>query len=418
MAKASKSNPQENQKSALDRLVDEALKDYQNPDQITGPDGLLKQLTKRLVEKAMEKEMDDHLGYPKHSVDGYNNGNSRNGHSSKTLKGDFGEVEIETPRDRDASFEPKIVPKSETHFKGFDQKIISMYSRGMTTRDIQDHLQEIYGVEVSPELVSKVTDGVQEEVLEFQNRPLDKLYPIIYLDATWEKIKDEGKVINKAIYIVLGVNLHGNKETLGMWVQKTEGAKFWLQVLTDLKNRGVEDIFIACVDGLKGFPDAIHSLFPKTDVQLCVVHMVRNSLKYVPFKERKQIAMDLKTVYGAPTVEAAEEALENFGSAWDKKFPTISKMWKANWSNLTPFFGYAPEIRKVIYTTNAIESINYSLGKITKMRSSFPTDEAALKLMYLGIRNISKKWTMPIRDWGAAVNQFAVMFGDRVPLTT
>jgi len=360
--------------------------------------------------------MDSHLGYPKHATDGYNSGNSRNGYSKKTIKGDFGEVEIATPRDRESTFEPQMIQKNQTHFRGFDDKIISMYSRGMTTREIQGHLQEIYAVEVSPDLISSVTDGVLEEVQEWQNRPLDKVYPIIYLDATWEKIKDEGKVINKAIYIVLGVNLDGNKETLGMWVQKTEGAKFWLQVLTELKSRGVEDIFIACVDGLKGFPEAIHSLFPKTDVQLCVVHMVRNSLKYIPYKERKLVATDLKTIYKAPTIESAEEALANFGKLWDKKYPSISKMWKNNWRNLTTFFGYSPEIRKIIYTTNAIESINYSLGKITKTRSSFPTDEAALKLLYLGIRNISKKWTMPVRDWGAALNQFAILYGDRVPM--
>jgi len=406
---------QDDAESALDRLVNEALKDYKHPDQVTGPNGLLKQLTKKFVEKAMEKEMDVHLGYPKHAPEGYNNSNSRNGYSKKTLKGDFGEVEIETPRDRESTFEPQMIPKNQTHFKGFDQKIISLYSRGMTTRDIQEHLQEIYAVEVSPDLISSVTDGVLEEALEWQNRPLDKVYPIIYLDATWEKIKDEGKVINKAIYIVLGVNIDGQKETLGTWVQKTEGAKFWLQVLTDLKNRGVEDIFIACVDGLKGFPEAIHSLYPKTDVQLCIVHMVRNSLRFVPFKERKQIATDLKSVYSSATVEAAEKELDKFAERWDRKFPSISKMWKSNWTNLTAFFGYSPEIRKVIYTTNAIESINYSLGKITKTRASFPTDEAALKLIYLGIRNISKKWTLPIRDWKSALNQFVVLFGDRVP---
>ena len=416
MAKAKEQNLEQNREDIKDRLMDELLANYKNPEEITGEGGLLKELTKRLIEKAMEKELTHHLGYEKHTKEETNNSNTRNGYSPKTVKGDFGEVEISTPRDRDGNFEPQILPKGERHFKGFDEKIISMYTRGMTTRDIQGHLKEIYGVDVSPELVSNVTEGVMEDAVEWQNRPLDKVYPILYLDGLWMKIKDEGHVRNKAIYLVMGVNISGNKELLGMWVQKTEGAKFWLQILTDLKNRGVEDIFIACVDGLKGFPEAINSIYPKTDVQLCVVHMVRNSLRYVPFKERKQVAVDLKLVYGSVSLEQAELELENFCKAWDRRYPTIGKMWKANWKNIIPFFAYAPEIRKVIYTTNAIESLNYTLRKIIKNRASFPSDESALKLLYLGMKKVAKKWTMPIRNWGEAINQFAVMYGDRVPL--
>lgn len=413
-----KSNKNKSPRDELaDQLLDQLLSEVgTDPEKIIGKDGLLKQLTKRLVEKAMEREMTDHIGYEKHASQGNNTGNSRNGQSSKTIKGDFGEVEIETPRDRNTSFEPQIIKKNQTHFKGFDDKIISMYTRGMPVREIQGHLKEQYGVDVSPDLISNVTNAVLEDVKEWQNRSLDRVYPILYLDAVRMKIRDEGHVQNKAVYVVLGVNMDGKKKVLGLWVQQTEGAKFWLRVITDLKNRGVEDIFIACVDGLKGFPDAINSVFPETQVQLCIVHMIRHSLKFVSYKERKVMAADLKLVYTAVSAKQGMIELENFGKKYDNKYPTISRSWKNNWENIQPFFAYPPEIRKAIYTTNAIESLNYSFKKITKIRGSFPNDDSAIKLMYLGLSKISKKWTMPIRDWGAAINQFAIIFGDRVPI--
>jgi putative transposase len=405
-----------NEMGINEKLLDELMKDYKNPEDLLGETGLLKQLTKALLEKALEGEMTHHLGYPKWSPAGKNSGNSRNGKHDKTIKGDFGEMEIEVPRDRNSEFDPTIIGKHQTHFDGFDDKIISMYARGMSTRDIQGHLKEIYQIEVSPDFISTVTDSVMDAVKEWQNRPLDEIYPILYLDALQVKVKDQGQVINKAVYLVVGINMEGKKEVLGFWIEKTEGSKFWLQVVTELKNRGVKDIFIACVDGLKGFPDAIRSVYPKTEIQLCIVHMVRNSLKFVSYKDRKKIAGDLKEIYRAATVEVAEKALETFSATWDSKYPSISQSWKNNWANIIPFFAYPPEIRKVVYTTNAIESLNMTLRKILKTRASFPNDDALRKLLFLGLQNASKKWTMPIRDWGSAINQFLILYGDRVAL--
>ena len=399
-----------------DELLEELLKDYKNPEDLLGKNGLLKQLTKRLVEKAMEAELTHHLGYEKHSPAGNNTGNSRNGKSSKTLKGDHGEIPIEVPRDRNGEFNPKIIKKNQTRFDGFDDKIISMYARGMTTRDIQAHLKDIYGVDVSADLISNVTDAVINEVKEWQNRPLDELYPIVYLDAMVLKIRSEGRVVNKSAYLAIGINLEGLKDVLGIWIEQTEGAKFWLKVMNDLKNRGIKDIFIACIDGLKGFPEAIEATFPKAEVQLCVVHMIRNSLRFVPWKERKAVAAGLKTIYKAATEEEAEMNLSEFAKKWDSKYPTISKSWTANWSRLIPFFAYPEEIRKIIYTTNAIESLNNSVKKTIKNRASFPNDEAAVKLLYLSLKNVMKKWTMPVRSWGKAVNQFAILYSDRMTL--
>jgi putative transposase len=397
-------------------LIDKLLKDYKTPEEILGEGGLLKQFTKAVLERAMQAEMTEHLGYEKHDASGDKSGNSRNGKSQKTLKGEFGTLPIDVPRDRNSSFEPQIVQKGQTRFDGFDEKILSLYARGMTTREIQGHLQEIYQVEVSPSLISSVTDAVIDEVKVWQNRPLDELYPILYLDALQVKIRDGGQVRNKAIYLAIGVTLSGMKEVLGLWVAQTEGAKFWLQIVTELKNRGVQDIFIACVDGLKGFPEAIETVFPHAQVQLCIVHMVRHSLAYVGWRQRKVVAADLQKIYRAATREEAEMRLEEFASRWDAHFPTISRSWRANWERITPFFAYPPEIRKVIYTTNAIESINMSLRKIIKNRGSFPNDEAALKLLYLALNNISRKWTMPIKDWRAALNRFAILFEQRMPL--
>jgi len=397
------------------KLIDNLLKDYKTPEEILGDNGLLKQLTKAVLERAMQAELTEHLGYEKHDASGDKSGNSRNGKSRKTLKGEFGNLPIEVPRDRDASFDPKIVPKGQTRFDGFDDKILSLYARGMTTREIQSHLEEMYQVEVSPALISSVTDAVIEEVKVWQNRPLDALYPILYLDALQVKVRDGAHIRNKAIYLAIGINLAGTKEVLGLWVAQTEGAKFWLQIVTELKNRGVEDIFIACVDGLKGFPEAIETVFPETQVQLCIVHLVRHSLNYVGWKQRKEVAAGLQTIYRATTREEAEMKLSEFAEKWDSQFPTISKSWRANWERVTPFFSYPADIRKVIYTTNAIESVNMSLRKIIKNRGSFPTDEAALKLLYLALQNISRKWTMPIKEWKAALNRFAILFEDRMP---
>jgi len=397
------------------KLIDNLLKDYKTPEEILGEDGLLKQLTKAVLERAMQAELSAHLGYEKHSAAGDNSGNSRNGKSKKTLKGEFGHLPIDVPRDRDSSFEPQIVPKGQTRFSGFDDKILSLYARGMTTREIQSHLEEIYQVEVSPALISSVTDAVIEEVKVWQNRPLDALYPILYLDALIVKARDGAHIRNKAIYLAIGINLAGTKEVLGLWVAQTEGAKFWLQIVTELKNRGVADIFIACVDGLKGFPEAIETVFPEAQVQLCIVHLVRHSLNYVGWKQRQEVALDLQHIYRAPTREEAELKLSEFAQKWDSQFPTISKSWRANWERVTPFFAYPEDIRKVIYTTNAIESVNMSLRKIIKNRGSFPTDEAVLKLLYLALQNISRKWTMPIKQWKAALNRFAILFEDRMP---
>lgn len=398
-----------------EEILEELLKDYKNPEDLIGKDGLLKELTKRLVEKAMDSELTHHLGYEKHSPTGKNSGNSRNGKSSKKIKGDFGEVSIEVPRDRNGDFDPQIIQKHQTRFDGFDDKIISMYARGMTTRDIQAHLQEIYGVEISADLVSRVTDAVINDVKEWQNRPLDEVYPILYLDATIVKVRSEGRVVNKSAYLAIGINIDGIKDVLGIWLEQSEGAKFWLKVMTELKNRGVRDIFIACVDGLKGFPEAIEATFSQAEVQLCIVHMVRGSLRFVSWKDRKAVAGDLKGIYQAATEEQAKANLESFAQKWDGRYPTISKSWATHWPRVMPFFSYPKEIRKIIYTTNAIESLNNSLKKTIKHRASFPNDEAAVKLLYLSLKNIQKKWTMPARDWGKALNQFAILYKDRMP---
>ena len=396
-------------------LLDQLIKDYKKPEDLIGENGLLKQLTKRLLEKAMQAEMTEHLGYAKNAPVGNNTGNSRNGSYRKKLKGDFGELDLSVPRDRNASFDPVIIPKGESRFKGFDDKIISMYARGMTTRDIQTNLEEMYGVDVSPTLISQVTDAVTEEVRLWQNRPLDDIYPIVYLDAVRIKVKHNGSIITKAVYLAIAVTMEGVKDVLGMWAAETEGAKFWLSILTELKNRGVKDILIACVDGLKGFPEAIEAAYPATQVQLCIVHLVRHSLNFVSWKQRKEMADDLKEIYSASTVEQAEANLEVFREKWDDTHPKVGQSWRNNWQRIIPYFAYPPQIRRVIYTTNTIESLNMSLRKVTKNRGSFPNDEAMFKLLYLALTNISKKWTMPIKDWKSALNQFSIMFEERLP---
>jgi putative transposase len=387
-------------KAVSKELLDGLLADYRKPEDLIGENGLLKQLTKLLVERALEAEMGEHLGHGKNESVENAAGNTRNGKSRKTLKGEFGQLPIEIPRDRHGTFEPQLIPKHQTR-------------RGMTVREIQSHLGEMYGTEVSPALISSVTDAVIEEVKAWQSRPLDALYPIVYLDCIHVKVRD-GTVRVKAVYLAIGINMAGEKEVLGLWIAQTEGAKFWLQVVTELKNRGVQDIFIACVDGLKGFPEAIEAVYPHAAVQLCIVHMVRNSLNYVSWKIRAEVATDLKRIYQSAGADEAEQRLGEFEDKWDGAYLAISQSWRRNWPRIIPFFDYPPEIRKVIYTTNAIESVNMSLRKITKNRGSFPSDEALLKLFYLALRNISQKWTMPIRDWKAALNRFTIQFEDRM----
>jgi putative transposase len=394
-------------------LIDELLKDYQKPEDIIGENGLLKRFVKAVLERAMNAELTHHLGYEKHDPAGYKSGNSRNGTSDKTVKGEFGKLEIQIPRDRASTFEPQILAKHQTRFTGFDDKIISMYARGMTTREIESHLKEIYGVEVSPALVSQVTEAVSEEVKRWQSRPLEPIYGIVYLDALYVKMRHEGRVENRAVYVAIGVDLEGQKEVLGLWCSANEGSKFWLSVLTDLKNRGVKDMLIVCVDGLKGFPQAIEAVFPMAQVQLCIVHLVRASLNYVNWKERKQVAADLKPIYRAATAAEAEMNLENFIATWGQKYKAIGKLWKEHWERVIPFFAFPEEVRKVIYTTNAVEALHRGLRKIIKTRGSFPSEEAALKLLYLALENISEKWEV-VQHWKAALNQFEILWGDRI----
>lgn len=398
-----------------DEVLNELMKEYQKPEDLLGKNGLLKELQKRLLEKALGTELTVHLGYEKHDSAGDNSGNSRNGTSPKTMKGEFGKLPLAVPRDRNGTFDPQIVGKGQRRFEGFDHAIISLYARGLTTREIEGHLLEIYGVEVSPALVSQVTEAVSADVLVWQNRPLEEVYPIVYFDALWGKVRENGQVAKVAVYLALGITMSGQKEVLGMWAAQTEGAKFWLHVLTELKNRGVRDIFIGCVDGLKGFPQSMEAVFPATQVQLCLVHMVRHSLSYVGWKERKEVANDLKQIYRSATVAQAEQALTEFEAKWDRKFPSIGKSWRTNWPELITFLKYPEDIRKVLYTTNAIESVNRSLRKISKNRGVFPNTESLLKLYYLALERITKKWTRPLVDWPAALNRFVIELGDRVP---
>ena len=397
-------------------MLDELLKGCKTAEDVLGKNGVIQKMTKALLERMLEEELTHHLGYEKNDPAGHHSGNTRNGKTPKTLKTEQGQLPLAIPRDRNGEYEPVVIPKGQTRLAGLDEKIIAMYARGLTTRDIQDHLKDLYGIDVSPGLVSDVTDGVVEEVTAWQSRPLDAVYPIVYLDAIRVKIRDNGSIRNKAVHLCLGVNMEGEKELMGLWIAHNEGAKFWLSVLTELKNRGMQDMFIACVDGLTGFPEAIETVFPDTQVQLCIVHLVRNSLSFVTWKDRKPVVADLKPVYQAATAEEAEMRLEAFAQKWDEKYPSISKSWRENWVNIIPFFAYPQEIRKVIYTTNAIESMNRSIRKVTKNRGAFPSDEAATKLIFLAMRNIAKKWSKPIRDWKAALNRFVIMFEDRVIL--
>ncbi len=395
-------------------LLDELLAGYANPEDLTGPEGLLKRLTGALVERALEAELTEHLGYDEHAVEGRGSGNSRNGSGEKTLQTEQGPISVEVPRDRNGTFEPQLVKKHQRRFTGFDEKIVGMYARGMSTRDIQAHLSELYGTDIAPSLVSAVTEAVIDEVQAWQARPLEPIWPIVYLDALVIKVRDGGVVSNKSAYLALGINADGKKEVLGLWLAANEGAKFWLLVISELKNRGIEDIFIACCDGLKGFPEAIEAVFPKTVVQTCIVHMIRNSVRFVGWTKRKALCADLRRVYGAPTEDAALAALDEFEKTWGKSHPLVVASWRNNWERVRPFFAFPFEVRRIIYTTNAIESLNFVLRKTIKSKGHFPNDEAATKLLFLALRNAEKKWIRPPRGWTSTLNQFDIHFEGRL----
>jgi putative transposase len=392
--------------------LDELLAGYERPEDLLGEQGLFRQLKKALLERALNAELASHLGHEKGQPAASDN--VRNGSYAKTVLTEDGPVELDVPRDRNATFEPVIVPKGITRIDGFDAKVIAMYSRGMSVRDIQAHLREIYGADVSPDLISRVTDAVLDEVKEWQSRPLEAVYPVVFFDALRVKIRDDGLVRNKAVYVALALDCEGHKEVLGLWVEQNEGAKFWLKVMNELRNRGVQDIVFAVVDGLKGFPEAISAAFPQATIQTCIVHLTRHSLNFVSWQDRKLVVPDLRAVYRAETAEAAELRLGEFEAAWGKKYPAIGQAWRRAWNEVVPFFAYPPEIRRMIYTTNAIESLHRGLRKIIKTRGSFPNDEAAVKLLYLALRNLDVHWK-PAIEWRAAYAQFAIMFPDRLP---
>ena len=396
-------------------IIEELLKSVSKPEDLLGSEGLLKQLTTRLVERALQAEMTQHLGFEAGQEKPAGAGNGRNGYTSKSLLTDQGEVRVDVPRDRQGTFEPQLVRKRERRVGGFDDRILALYARGMSVRDIQGHLQEMYGVEVSPDFISRVTDAVVEDVAAWQSRPLDSVYCIVYLDALVVKVRDQGVVRNKAVYLALGVTAHGSKEVLGLWIEQSEGAKFWLKVINELKTRGVRDILIACCDGLKGFPEAIEAVFPNTVVQTCIVHMIRNSARFVSYKDRKELVRDLKPVYAAANREGAETALADFEEKWGRRYPMIGTSWRTNWERVVPFLDFPPDIRRIIYTTNAIESLNSSLRKLVYHRGHFPSDEAVTKLLYLALRNLEKRWDRSARDWSKALGQFSIFFEGRLP---
>jgi putative transposase len=396
-----------------DEVIDALLAGACTEEEITGPGGLLAQLTRRLVERALEVELTDHVGYEPHQEPPGGAGNTRNGTTPKTLICEHGQVAIDAPRDRDGSFAPKIVKKRQRRFVGFDDKILALYSRGLSTRDIEAHLAEIYGVKVGRDLISRVTDAVMDDVRDWAKRPLEDIYPIVFLDCMVIKVRDGGTVQRRALYLALGVTLDGDRDVLGMWFEESEGAKFWMQVLTDLKQRGVQDILIACVDGLTGFPDAIEAIFPQTTVQTCLVHLIRASLKYVPRREREQVARDLKPIYTAIDADAAQVELERFDEKWGQRFPVITQAWLNAWEYVIPFLAFPAEVRRVIYTTNAIEALNRQLRKAIKTKGSFPNEDAARKLVYLALQNAVPQWTRT-RNWTTALLAFKIHFGDRV----
>ena len=398
-----------------DEMLDEMIGTAKTQDDVFGKDGLLNTLSKRLLERMFDSELTHHLGYEKHAIEGRNSGNSRNGKTTKTIKTNNGELELAVPRDRNSNFEPVLIEKRKSRLKVIDDLILSIYGKVMTVRDIQEHVEELYGTEVSPDLISTITDGVLSEVTEWRNRPLDKVYPIVFIDGFVVKARSDGLVCNRTVYVVYAINLEGKKDVLGLYLGENEGAKFWLYVLTELKNRGMEDIFILCADGLKGLPEAVETAFPKTTFQTCIVHMMRHSLNYVPYTDKKVVAADLKKIYQSNTIELAQEALDEFELTWGDKYPAIVKSWRNNWEKVTPFLQYPKEIRRVIYTTNIVESLNSTLRKAVRNRGHFSTEDGIMKVLYLAIRGVSKKWNMPIREWKQALNHFAILFEDRFP---
>jgi putative transposase len=386
-------------------------------DDLTGKNGLVQRLVGNMLEKLLQNEMDEYLGYEKHSPSGHHSGNSRNGKTKKTLRSNYGSVELEVPRDRNGDFEPIVVKKHQRTISSFDDKIISMYAKGMSTRDIQSHIQELYGTELSPTMISNITEKVMEIAIEWQARPLQAVYPIIFFDAIHYKVKENGKVVLKASYTCLGIDIEGKKDVLGIWIGEAEGAKFWLKVCTELQNRGVKDVFIACIDGLKGLSDAIKAIFPEVSIQLCIIHMIRNSIKYVPHNHSKEFMGDLKNIYRAPTQEVGYQNLEVLKTKWEAKYPLAVKPWIVHWENVKTFFEFPEPIRRLIYTTNAVESVHRQLRKVTKSKTVFPTEESLLKMLFLAIRDVSKKWTLPLREWKTIISYLLIAYGDRLRLT-
>lgn len=395
-------------------LLDELLEDYEGPEDLVGEEGLLETLQKALMERVFGAELTEHLGYERGDPAGRGSGNNRNGHGKKRVLTGTSSVEVEVPRDRNGSFEPQLVKKGQSRLPGFDEKVISLYARGMTQREIQAHLEELYGISVSADLISRVTDAVIDEVKAWQTRPLDQMYPVIFFDALFVKIRDEGTVRNKAVYLAIGIAMDGTKEILGLWIEQTEGAKFWLRVMNELKTRGIKDCLIAVVDGLKGFPQAINSVFPETQVQTCIVHLMRHGLSLCSYKDRREVAKDMKAIYRAETAEAAADRLAEFEQLWGAKYPSIAASWRRHWDEIIPMFAFPPDIRRLIYTTNAIESLHRGLRKIIKTRGHFPNDQAATKLLFLALRNIERRWKAAPKEWLPALNQFDILFGERL----
>jgi putative transposase len=395
-------------------LVEELMKVAKNPQDLFGPEGVFHRLKAALMERMLEAELTEHLGFEKNAVEGHPKGNARNGYTTKTVKTDTGPVDIRVPRDRAGTFEPRLVAKHQRRLAGFDDKVLALYARGMSVRDIQAHLRELYGTEVAPELISRVTDAVLDEMRTWQARPLEAIYPIVYIDALFVSVRDGGTVTKKAVYVALGTTLDGDRDVLGLWVQGSEGSRFWLNVLTDLKNRGVQDVFFVCCDGLTGLGQAIEAAFPKAVVQVCIVHMIRAALRYVAFRDRKHVVASLRDVYAADTEEAASQALDAVEQRWASRYPGVTKLWRSRWNEIVPFLSYPAEIRRILYTTNAIESLNFQLRKVLKPKGHFPTEDAVLKILYLAIQRAKMKW-QKAPAWSRAIAHFAIVFGDRLP---
>jgi putative transposase len=396
-------------------LVEELMKCIRSPEDMFGPQGLFQRLKGALMEKLLETEMSEHLGFEKNVPEGKKSGNSRNGYSQKTVQTETGPVDIRVPRDRAGTFEPKLVAKHQRRLEGFDDKVLALYARGMSVRDIQSQLLELYGTEVSPDLITRVTDSVLDQAKEWQARPLEAIFPVVYIDALFVSVRDGGTVIKKAVYVALGTRVDGSREVLGLWMDATEGARFWLRVLTDLKNRGLQDIFFVCCDGLSGFPQAVETAFPKAIVQTCIVHMIRASLRYVTAGDRKLVVASLRDIYTADTEEAATAALDAFDKSWGAKYPSVSRLWRSRWNEVTPFLAFPKEIRTILYTTNVIESLNFQLRRVLRPKGHFPTDDSVTKILFLAIQRAQLRWKPNRSVWGRALAHFAIMFENRLP---